>query len=205
MRFRATLRIRNDHMIEARKKLGLSQTKLSIATGVPLNTVIGLEALRYINRNVVDHARALANFLDIQIDEVLPPELKGRSLPANIVSVKEIPSGTLLTMNVENMLPLPVPEEYDVTPEVKGAILHALDTLTLRERKVVTLRYGIDCEPQTYESIGKKLGVGIERIRQLESKALNKLKHPSRANKLSLVVENQSIHNVSCGRPNAWR
>jgi RNA polymerase sigma factor (sigma-70 family) len=57
----------------------------------------------------------------------------------------------------------------------------ALDTLTPRERRVMQLRYGVDgSAPMTYEEIGREFGVTRERIRQIESKALRKLRHPLR-------------------------
>ena len=60
-----------------------------------------------------------------------------------------------------------------------------LDTLTPRERKVLELRFGlIDGTPRTLEEVGKEFDVTRERIRQIEAKALRKLKHPSRSQKL---------------------
>jgi len=60
-----------------------------------------------------------------------------------------------------------------------------LDTLTPRERKVLVLRYGLeDGKPRTLEEVGREFNVTRERIRQIEAKAIRKLKHPSRARKL---------------------
>jgi len=60
-----------------------------------------------------------------------------------------------------------------------------LDTLTDRERKVMELRFGmVDGQPRTLEEVGAAFGVTRERIRQIESKTLSKLRHPSRAQKL---------------------
>jgi RNA polymerase primary sigma factor len=62
---------------------------------------------------------------------------------------------------------------------------HVLDTLTPRERRVIQLRFGlIDGQPRTLEEVGHRFGVTRERVRQLEAKALRKLRHPSRSRSL---------------------
>ena len=65
---------------------------------------------------------------------------------------------------------------------LKEQLLGVLDTLTPREEKVLRLRYGIDDgKPRTLEEVGKEFNVTRERIRQIEAKALRKLRHPSRS------------------------
>ena len=64
-------------------------------------------------------------------------------------------------------------------------LLEVLDTLTEREQKVLKLRFGLeDGRPRTLEEVGREFNVTRERIRQLEAKALRKLRHPSRSKKL---------------------
>ena len=64
-------------------------------------------------------------------------------------------------------------------------LMDVMQTLTERERKVLILRYGLDGEtPKTLEEVGKIFNVTRERIRQIEAKALRKLRHPSRLKKL---------------------
>ena len=68
---------------------------------------------------------------------------------------------------------------------LKEQLLGVLDTLTPREEKVLRLRYGIDDgKPRTLEEVGREFNVTRERIRQIEAKALRKLRHPSRSKKL---------------------
>lgn len=68
---------------------------------------------------------------------------------------------------------------------LKEQLLSVLDSLTPREEKVLRLRYGIDDgKPRTLEEVGKEFNVTRERIRQIEAKALRKLRHPSRSKKL---------------------
>ena len=64
-------------------------------------------------------------------------------------------------------------------------LMEVLDTLTEREQKVLKLRFGLeDGRPRTLEEVGKEFNVTRERIRQIEAKALRKLRHPSRSRKL---------------------
>ncbi len=73
---------------------------------------------------------------------------------------------------------------------LKEQLQTALSTLTERERKVILLRFGLeDGHPKTLEEVGKVFGVTRERIRQIEAKALRKLKHPSRSKLLKDYLE----------------
>jgi RNA polymerase primary sigma factor len=84
------------------------------------------------------------------------------------------------------------PSLYDkVSKELlKDAVSEVLDTLSPRERKVLLMRFGLeDGKPKTLEEVGKEFKVTRERIRQIEAKAVRKLKHPTRARKLKDFVE----------------
>jgi RNA polymerase primary sigma factor len=73
-----------------------------------------------------------------------------------------------------------------------AAVLEALDQLNEREKKVVKLRFGLeDGQPRTLEEVGREFGVTRERIRQIESKTLAKLRHPQRSEKLRDYLENE--------------
>lgn len=68
---------------------------------------------------------------------------------------------------------------------LKEHLLEVLDTLTPREKKVLQMRFGIDDgKPRTLEEVGREFDVTRERIRQIEAKALRKLRHPSRSKRL---------------------
>ncbi|MEN9327214.1 MAG: hypothetical protein RI947_22 [Candidatus Parcubacteria bacterium] len=84
------------------------------------------------------------------------------------------------------------PTLYDkVSRELlKDALQKVLDTLSPRERKVLIMRFGLeDGKPKTLEEVGKEFKVTRERIRQIEAKAIRKLKHPTRARKLKDFLE----------------
>lgn len=73
---------------------------------------------------------------------------------------------------------------------LKEQLIRVLDTLTPREEKVLRLRYGIDDgRPRTLEEVGKEFNVTRERIRQIEAKALRKLRHPSRSKRLKDFID----------------
>lgn len=77
------------------------------------------------------------------------------------------------------------PEEYATNELLKDEISEVLLTLTEREEKVIRLRFGLeDGKSRTLEEVGQMFGVTRERIRQIEAKALRKLRHPSRSRKL---------------------
>ncbi len=77
------------------------------------------------------------------------------------------------------------PEEFATNEMLKDEISQVLETLTEREENVIRLRFGLeDGKPRTLEEVGQMFGVTRERIRQIEAKALRKLRHPSRSRKL---------------------
>ena len=80
---------------------------------------------------------------------------------------------------------VPVPAEAAAFTLLKEQLVEVLDTLTDREQKVLRLRFGLDDgRARTLEEVGKEFNVTRERIRQIEAKALRKLRHPSRSRKL---------------------
>lgn len=80
---------------------------------------------------------------------------------------------------------IPSPEEAAASQLLREQLDEMLEELTDREREVLRLRFGLeDGHPYTLEEVGRRFGVTRERIRQIEAKALRKLRHPSRSKKL---------------------
>ncbi|MBQ9832669.1 MAG: RNA polymerase sigma factor RpoD [Clostridia bacterium] len=84
----------------------------------------------------------------------------------------------------------PAPAEVAAFTLLKEQLMEVLDTLTPREEKVLRLRFGLDDgKARTLEEVGREFNVTRERIRQIEAKALRKLRHPSRSKKLKDFLE----------------
>jgi RNA polymerase primary sigma factor len=123
----------------------------------------------------------LANALNTTVDKVI--ELK---------QIAETPISLNMPINDEEdtFLINIIPEEKQVEDivmksELHNDIMQALDSLTPREREVIMLRFGINTEePMTLEEVGKIFNITRERIRQIEAKAIRKLRNPKRSNKL---------------------
>ncbi|WP_269498455.1 RNA polymerase sigma factor RpoD [Castellaniella sp. S9] len=84
------------------------------------------------------------------------------------------------------------PSDSALHGSMRDVVKEVLDSLTPREAKVLRMRFGIEMSTdQTLEEVGKQFDVTRERIRQIEAKALRKLRHPSRADKLKSFLESQ--------------
>ena len=82
------------------------------------------------------------------------------------------------------------PLEVATQSLLREQLLAVIDTLTPREQEVIRQRYGLkDGRAKTLEEVGKEFKVTRERIRQIEAKALRKLKHPNRSKKLADFME----------------
>ncbi len=85
---------------------------------------------------------------------------------------------------------VPAPVDAAAYSMLKEQLMEVLETLSDREKKVLMLRFGLeDGRPRTLEEVGKEFNVTRERIRQIEAKALRKLRHPSRSKKLKDYLE----------------
>ena len=110
-------------------------------------------------------------------------------------STKEVDLNAMLSVlgiNTEEALQMiepPKPDEVLEEKEKAQVVGEMLDSLTPREARVLRMRFGIGCEEHTLEEAGKKLNVTKERIRQMESKAMRKMQHPSRMVELLKVKE----------------
>ncbi|OQB21063.1 MAG: RNA polymerase sigma factor SigA [Firmicutes bacterium ADurb.Bin182] len=149
----------------------------------------------------------------IRVNRQLLQELGREPLPAEIASemgiseekVREIikiaqepvsletPIGEEEDSHLGDFIPdddAPAPAEVAAFTLFKEQLMDVLDTLTPREEKVLRLRFGLDDgKARTLEEVGREFNVTRERIRQIEAKALRKLRHPSRSRKLKDFLE----------------
>ena len=128
--------------------------------------------------------------------EINQPEEKVREIlkiALDPVSL-ETPSGEEEDSHLGDFIPdddIPAPVEATSQIMLREQLVEVLSTLTPREAKVLELRFGLrDGRQRTLEEVGKEFNVTRERIRQIESKALRKLRHPSRSRKLKDFLDN---------------
>lgn len=188
--YRVTVKVRNARIINALAELGE-------VVGQIAATKIGISYAKLL---------ALSNIKLSPIDEegnIIPEVLKLcdylNKMPLDLFSVEQIvplkTNTAELDMSIEEveMLMLPASERQDpeqllADMQVNNALRFALETLTPREAKVLQLRFGVDCEDHTFEELGQIMGISKERVRQIEAKALRKLRHSSRAYPLQMTV-----------------
>lgn len=128
-------------------------------------------------------AEEIADRLDMPVDKVREI-MRVAQEPVSL----ETPIGEEEDSHLGDFIPddeAPVPAEAASQTLLKEQLADVLKTLTPREEKVLRLRFGLeDGRPRTLEEVGKEFNVTRERIRQIEAKALRKLRHPSRSKKL---------------------
>ena len=128
-------------------------------------------------------AEEIAERLEMPVDKVREI-MRVAQAPVSL----ETPIGEEEDSHLGDFIPddeAPVPAEAASQTLLKEQLAEVLKTLTPREEKVLRLRFGLeDGRPRTLEEVGKEFNVTRERIRQIEAKALRKLRHPSRSKKL---------------------
>ena len=181
---RAELRLRNATMINRRKQLGWSQSRLAEHAGVTLRIVADLEKLDYSREVVRDGALSIAVALGIQVDDILPPGMD-QKLQSDIRVTREVQINHLLAWsNHQSRLILPAPDMLAEQTELKERLIQLLQTLPPRHGEVLKLRYGIDGPVYSTEEIAARLKIGRQRVHQIEQTAIRRLQHPSRSKKV---------------------
>ena len=124
----------------------------------------------------------------IRVQRQLLQELGREPYPEEIAKEMNLPVDRVRESHLGDFIQddnVPVPAEAAAFTLLKEQLSEVLGTLTDRERKVLELRFGLDDgRARTLEEVGKEFNVTRERIRQIEAKALRKLRHPSRSRKL---------------------
>lgn len=172
--YRVTLKVRNANLLRAIESVGETPGAIfAEKAGIPygrLNDLIGckispLKSDGEYRSGVI----SLCEYLNKMPSELFSPE-QLEPLETNRAEIE---------LTVEQCLS--IPRNIDPLQEIEntGAIYAALENLTKRERTVIEMRFGLDGPEQTYDEIGKEFDVTRERIRQIEDKALRKLRHPN--------------------------
>jgi RNA polymerase primary sigma factor len=161
---------------------------------VPVHMIEAINKLNRISRDILQqtgeeaHPAVLAARMEMS-EEKVRSILKIARQPISL----ETPVGDDADATLGDMIEdvsASSPAEAAIHANMRAAIDEALDALSPREAKVLRMRFGLDMtSDHTLEEVGKQFDVTRERIRQIEAKAMRKLKHPSRADKLSPFLE----------------
>nr|WP_256702181.1 RNA polymerase sigma factor RpoD [Burkholderia sp. SRS-W-2-2016] len=161
---------------------------------VPVHMIESINKLNRISREILQqtgqeaHPAVLAERMELS-EEKVRSMLKVARQPVSL----ETPVGEDADATLGDMIEDPLaasPAQAAVDANMRSAIDEALDALSPREAKVLRMRFGIDtASDHTLEELGKQFDLTRERVRQIESKAMRKLMHPSRADKLRQFLD----------------
>ncbi len=161
---------------------------------IPVHMVETINKLIRVSRQLLQELgrdplpEEIANEMGMSVDKVREI-MKIAQEPVSL----ETPIGEEEDSHLGDFIPdddAPAPAEAAAFTLLKEQLMEVLDTLTPREEKVLRLRFGLDDgRARTLEEVGKEFNVTRERIRQIEAKALRKLRHPSRSKKLKDFLE----------------
>ena len=161
---------------------------------IPVHMVETINKLIRISRQLLQEygreptSEEIAKEMGISVDKVR--EIK--KISQDPVSL-ETPIGEEEDSHLGDFIPdedIPSPVDAAAYSMLQKQLREVLDTLSEREKKVLILRFGLDDgRPRTLEEVGREFNVTRERIRQIEAKALRKLRHPSRSKKLRDYLE----------------
>lgn len=156
---------------------------------IPVHMVETINKLIRVSRQLLQelgrepHPEEIAKEMSMSVDKVREI-MKISQEPVSL----ETPIGEEEDSHLGDFIPdddAPAPAEAAAFTLLREQLIDVLDTLTPREEKVLRLRFGLDDgRARTLEEVGKEFNVTRERIRQIEAKALRKLRHPSRSKKL---------------------
>ncbi|MBS4960159.1 MAG: RNA polymerase sigma factor RpoD [Clostridiales bacterium] len=161
---------------------------------IPVHMVETINKLIRISRQLLQELGREPTAEELAVEMVMPVEkvreiMKIAQEPVSL----ETPIGEEEDSHLGDFIPdddIPAPAEAAAFTLLKEQLIEVLDTLTDREEKVLRLRFGLDDgRARTLEEVGKEFNVTRERIRQIEAKALRKLRHPSRSKKLKDYLE----------------
>ena len=179
---------RNIRLVDARKARGMIQLDMARAAGIKIFRFQCIENLKVVP--TVEEICKIACLLEKPTDYLFPEALLS-AVEAGVFSRRKAELAAPQIISLTEAQGLITDGGLDAVEEKIGRELlveqvrEAIDTLTPREQGVIRLRFGlVDGRCHSLEEVGPKFNVTKERIRQIEAKALRKLRHPSRARKL---------------------
>jgi RNA polymerase primary sigma factor len=197
--YRVKVTVRNNLLLSAIEDAGYkSQADFARAAGLTDTQVTALVGLRACPINTDGEFSKLAQAVmealgacptDLWTEEQLTMKLRKNSARASVDKYELL---AVLGKNASDLIGFDVEQNNeDRLLDIKRAVADKLDSLTPRERKVLQLRFGIDSKEQTLEQIGDMFHMAKQSIRQIEAKALHKMRHPSRSDQLKPYLEEE--------------
>jgi RNA polymerase sigma factor (sigma-70 family) len=189
--YRVTVRVRNNNILKLIEAKGVSVAKVAEDIGMSYTTLLGYIQLR---DSPIDakgtlklSAQKICAYFGVLVEEVwsleqlTPIESNTRELEFSYHELTRLENISDPILNLEN-------------DQLKEVIDFTLDTkLTPRESNILKLRFGFEGDPLSLEQVGDVLGVTRERARQIEAKALRKLRHPSRLNRVRVCLGEREV------------
>lgn len=195
--YRIKVSVRNNLILKAIEDFGYtSVTKFCAENELKVGNINSLISfkVRPIGQdgNFSKHAQALMEVLGAAPTDLWTAEQLELRLPKNSAqkNIGQRALDKLLGMDNGELIAIETPDEKLNKREKKLVLIGVLESLTDREQYVIANRFGLGCEEKTLEEIGDELDVNKERVRQIEAKALRKLRHPSRSQKLRMEFYN---------------
>ncbi len=132
----------------------------------------------------------VAELLNTLPEDLFPPQHIDSPLAKNrtVIDIDLVEMEQLVGARADEALGYENPDDIIQRADISKLLDGALETLTDREQGIIRSRFGIGCDPMTLGEIGDEQNVGKECIRQIEAKALRKLKHPDRARDLRAAM-----------------
>lgn len=192
MRVRATLRLRNDILISARERMGLSQAQAAKKCGVPFHTYMGAEKfdIRATKRSryrlsietAIAHAKKIAKAMGVDESDVVSEEFFEAPPAVEFSLTAEMPARAILEAGGRfagrNTLPASCISDAD---EAKAFLANTLKTRDPKVREALSLAFGLDGNREhTYNEIGKIFKCSRERVHQLVQRGLREIRERKR-------------------------
>jgi len=184
---RIEARVKNASLVGARESAGLNCREAAERIGVHYKSYESMR--RYPSKNmqnrICDFYRGLGIFL--LEEDVFPEELGKTKIRMKYIAEREIPKENLISLDTgdKRLLPPVYVQGQIESFELRRELDISLSKLTPREERIIKMRF---YEDMSLEDLAKEFNITRERIRQIEAKALRKLKHPSRSENLEVFL-----------------
>lgn len=195
--YRINVKVRNARLLRAIEAAGY-------VTGGKFAAIVGISyqgwLIRYLNLSISPYdkegnlrpsAVKLCVFLNKGPDELWSEEQLAPLITNK--SERDVSVAQLSQLMYDRESDISNPELLIEQKENIGELDTILETLNPREQEILRMHHGIDCEPHTLSAIARKFNLSIERIRQIEAKALRKMRHPDRSNKLRAIAKSLKV------------